>query len=563
MKTNKRKLGKGLLAVAGLSAFLLGRQLKAQEQEVQKPVQKPLVELVVDYETGKKATESKYEQSYAYFSTSSNYLYANSNLGFTFSEKQEVEDLITDAKLGTIDSYNSFVKGSDDFSQNQKLALLAAMANMAYRGYDYTLANGEVLNQEDFFQKLQNLLNGEEEIVGICRHISSNIEQLANDIGLRAAAITGTKSGYGHVYDLIKLNEGTAIVDGRDITITDTKNIERVLEMYQLEADSPKFQHLFFEDSRFKYELITKDGRNFLVFLVYDKTTDKLKDSLTEKQKPRMPITLSFKTNDQMFYAGINFLGFFGKMGELYGDVNSPIKKLQLAQLGYDYGFSFPGVLDLDISLSGIFGTSTQKDNSKSSPIGAAGNLMINTSREKGLNASLRIKGNILNASESTCLYDLGLETGASWRIPVQKVKITPYALAEFSILPPDIGPLIYLPVFTEAKAGAVFQIPISTSGDKSVVIEPSYAYRPSGHEVDLSLKLKGKDMELYANGTLTKSTYDFAPDKAKIDSGFSTSVGPIRLKAGFKEEWKNYDGEIDDNYSFYLNGSLNMFFKK
>jgi hypothetical protein len=552
---------KSLLAAVLLPLCLLGKPAIAEE--MQKPTQKPLVDLVIDCKTGKIPTENEYENSYVYFSYYSNHFSAGSALNLTIPEKKQVEDLLINVKSGAIDSYDALVSSSTGFSQDQRLALLAAIANSSYDGYDYGLLSKGVLSQEDFFEKLQSIFNGHDETIGVCRHIGSNVEQLANDIGLRAAAVTGTSGGIGHVYDIVKLDNGTAIVNGGNILITDTKNIERMLEMYQKDDGSPVFHHLFFEDSRLKYELITKDGRNFLDFIGYDESTDKLEESLIEKQKPRMPVTMSFKTNDQMLSTGVNFLGFFGKLGELHGDVNSPIEKMKLVQVGYDYGFSFPDILDINCTLSGIVGDSIQKDGLEISPIGADLDLMINTNKETGLNLSSRLKGNIFTTTDSTYFYDLALQAGVSYKFQIKNAKITPYALGEFSLLPSDLGTYIYLPAFTEAKSGVVFQIPISKSGEQSLLIQPSYSYKPSEHEIDLSLKLKGKDVELYANGSLIKSLYDFNPDRLGIDAGVSASFGPFALKAGYKDEWQNYDGEIDDNYSLYVQGKIKFFFNK
>jgi len=271
-QNRSKRMKKNLLAALLFPLCLLGKPAIAEEIQpkpaielsLEKRLSKPSISIIFDSGIETEQEETAYENSFAGFY--SGYIWTSQNI--PPAEKLELSKIMNSIKNGGIDSYRSLVESLKNSSENQKLLLLAIISNSLYAGsYDSALlVNGtKVASQEDFFDKLQDFLaTNNPNSLGVCRHFASHIEQLANDVGLRAAAVTGTTMGGGHAYNVLKTENGTAIIDGGHILIADTKNIEKILEAYQKDANSIAFQHLFFEDSKFKYRLITKDGRNFL-----------------------------------------------------------------------------------------------------------------------------------------------------------------------------------------------------------------------------------------------------------------------------------------------------------
>jgi hypothetical protein len=561
---------KSLLASVLLPLCLLGKPAIAEEQKPE-----PKISISVDYSAGIQEEEGATgQESYAYFSRYSDYLYTSSNAPeLTPSEKIQIEDVIEDVKYGNIDSYSELVKSSKSFSENQKEILLAALANSLYEGsYDPSLPINEVLSQDTFFEKLQNYLaTGNDSYLGVCRHIASHIEQLSNDLGLRANAVTGRYlGGVGHVYVIVKRENGTGIVDGSFITLSNTKNIEKMLEIYQKDKDATVFEHLFFEDSKLKYRLVTKDGKKFLDFIEFDESLNTLKNSLTERENSNSGVSivlsedgcsvnnlasLVLAKDDYSMSGKLNLFGLFAKIGQIKGNSSSPTKEMNLTQVGLEAKLSFFDTIDIIPSIGVTYGDILQQKHEDKGVLGTSGSLMVNTTKEEGFNLSSRFAGKYLFALKTTFLNDLSLELGASYKIPMGKISLTPYVLSQAGLWPTDLGTWNFSPTFDEVNAGAILDIPFSRNSNISV--DPHYAYRNYEHEMGINAKLGTKKIKANLETYVAKSVNDFAPDKIGVDIGASASFGPFVLKAGYKDEWQNYDGEIDNKSSLSIQGKI------
>jgi hypothetical protein len=545
---------KSLLAALLFPLCLLGKPAIAQE--IQKP--EPKISISVDYSTGiqeEKGAEG--QNSWAFFDRYGNNLYNSDNSPeLNPSEKTQIEDTITDVKYGNIDSYSELVESSKSFSENQKVVLLAALANSLYAGsYDDSLPMNEVFSQDTFFEQLQNYLaTGNDSSLGVCRHIASHIEQLSNDIGLRANAVTGRYGESGHVYVIIKTEDGTGIVDGAFITISNTKNIEKMLEIYQKDADTTEFEHLFFEDSKLKYRLVTKDGKNLLDFIGCDESLNTLKKSLTAREDFNPKISLVLAKNDYSMSGKLNLFGLFAKIGQIKGNSSSPTKEMNLIQAGLEGKFSLPSV-DITPSLSVVYGDIVQQERTDKGAIGASGSLIVNTKNEEGFNLSSRAAGKIFYVKNSVLFGDMSLELGASYKIPMGKISLTPYVLTQGGLWPTDLGTYNLAPTFNEVNAGAILNF--SPSSNTGVSIDPHYAYRNYEHEIGINAKLETKNIGADVGAYVTKSVYDFAPDRLGIDIGLSTSFENLGIRFSYKNEMQNYDGEISDNSSISLQGNI------
>jgi hypothetical protein len=481
-------------------------------------------------------------------------------LNYTLEEYFEDSDfgslspIVSKIQSGEIDSYSSLLENAGSLTDNQKIVLLSLFADQLYL-YDYTAnSEKEVSSQEAFFQTLQDALNWKHGSIGLCRHISTNIEKLANDMGLRAAALTGSYFDAGHAYDIIKTENGTSIVDSYQIFSSSSKNIEKIIESYQKEIGAIMFQHLFFEDSKFKYELIPKDGKNFLDFTNYDPSLNELKNSLINKNK-NPAITIEGTKNDNLLSVKLNLLGLYLNGGELSEDI-SPEKKIGLFQLGFGKKFILFNKLGITPDLSIVYGDSG--DYTK--PIwGWDGRITLSTENKEGLNLSSKFSHTIINMPKVTLYYKpVCLEAGVSYTLPIGKAKLEPYVLSQFAFLMDDfgVGEKSRKLKFNELEAGLKFSFP---KDGTNITIDPHYINRIWEDEFGANLRLGIKNAGLNIEGFVTKSTYDFCPDKQSLSIGADALLGPVSLKLSYKTDKTNYDGEIGTTSSFSVGGKVKL----
>lgn len=329
-----KKLAPIILALGWTAGSLFGNPLNVEEiSKVKKSATELTLEqkvswqginIFLNYEAENKENAADYGKSdYSYpcvgeaFSNNAGSSYKEAFPEFTISEREEIDDIITNIKNGGINSYADFIGNSKPLSGNQKLALLAMVSDLLYRGaYDNSLLSREVSSQDVFFADLQNFLNtGEQQSIGECGQISTHIEKLARDLGLTAATVDGNNGG-GHSYDLIKIEDGrAAIIDGSQIIIADTKNIEKLIETYQRNNHSIIFYHEFFEDSKFKYNLLTENGKNFLKFVGYDESVNTLKETLISGNSNSLDRKIIFNKTGSELSVEADFSGIFAKSG--------------------------------------------------------------------------------------------------------------------------------------------------------------------------------------------------------------------------------------------------------
>ncbi len=572
-KKDKRKCSKGaLIAVSALAAFLSGKQLIAQEVQNPESDKGPKVNITLDYSTGiQEEGGATGENYYSFYDRDQGALYTNLP-EITSAQKTQVEEGFTDVQNREVNSYSEFVDSSENFSENQDFIFLATTSNALNEGsYDYSLPHHKVFPQDTFFEQFQNYLaTGEYSPLGVCRHIASHIEQLSNDIGLRANAVTGRFfGGTGHVYVIVKREDGTGIIDGGNIILSDTKNIEKMLEIYQLQKDSTTFQHLFFEDSILVYRLVTKDGKNFLKFIEMDESLKPLKDSLTGKQgfnrgvyaifskdgfSLENMLSLDIAKDDYSLAGKLNAFGFFGKIGQIRGNSYSPTEEMNLAQFGFEGKVSLWDILQFSLSASKIYGEIVQKERTDL-PEGSSLEFLANTLWEKGFNVAFRMAGEYYFTETSTLFNKTSLELGTSCKIPLEKISITPYVAVQESMLPLDLGTSFFSFGLSEVNAGINLNIPFTSNS--GISINPHYAYKPCEHEVGANVELETKNIGADAGIYVTKSIQDFNPDKLGMDIGVSASFDNFEMRFGYKNEMKDYDGEISNNSSISLTGKL------
>ncbi len=545
----KRGFFKKALIAGILSTFLASSpNINAQEITPKPSLEQTLVstEININYQTGDKEKNLDYSKAYSRFYNGN--LYTNFP-GLTTSEETQVEDIMNDIKTYNINSYEGLINSSNNLSEDQKLVFLSAISDsLGYGSYDTHYYSIEGFSQEIFFEKLQDYLaTGDPNPIGVCKHIASHIEQLANDIGIKTAAVTGIdRYGGGHVYDISKTDKGTAIIDYGGILLIDTKNIEKALEEYQKNANSIAFQHFFFNDNNLKYRLITKDGKNFLKFVGYDETSETLKKELLSNNKKSPDLKIDVNLEDYLTSAKISCFGFFINAGEIRGNSSSPIDNLTLAQIGYDNSFSICSI-NIEPSADFTFGNGGLH--------GITGDLKVNTNNKEGLNLASRIAGEISWMKDVSLFNDLVFEVGASYKIPIEDGTIEPYVIGQAALLPEDLGTDRFKPRFNEIRAGVLSKI--QASNDINLLFDSYYLGRIWENELGGNVKIETKNLELDIGGSVGFSNYEFCPDKYNMNIGAKAIFGDFTIGAKYNLNGTNYDGEIENQSSFSVNGSL------
>jgi len=477
-----------------------------------------------------------------------------------------MEDIENEGNVSYINSYDELTERANNLSENQKLVLLSKIGReLGFSNYDIRDVSVEIASQDIFFDKLQDSLqSGESNSLGVCRQIHSHIEQLANDLGIEAAAVSGiSRSGTGHMYTILKTEDGNAIVDYGSLLITNTKNIEKTLQIYQKNAGSIAFQHLFFEGPDFKYKLITKDGRDFLDFIEYDESSAPLKNALIGDINPKADLTIDLNLSSYLTSVGVNLEGLFIKGGEIRGKNSSPMEKMGLLQMGFRREFSIPNIIKINPDISLIYGNFSQdKKVANSEIIGLEGDLVIATNNEEGLNLSSRIAGGIfpsrpvgsIGTPLHTLFYDFAMGAGLSYKIPINNIGIEPYVTSQFTLYPIDLGTYQYGLRLSELGVGTVFDI---KSKNINFSIEPYYLKRIWEQEFGGKAKFEIDNFGINAGGYMTKSDYEFCPDKHGFNIGADLNSKNLRLGVNYGIEGTDYDSEVENKSSFKIQADV------
>lgn len=541
---------KNILLPATIFAFLLGGNL-AEAEEIK---QKPAIERTLEQKTSRPKVEINF--NYKTESEQKPLDYSASKTSFYSIEGTPVEKIIDNIGNNDINSYQELLDESQNLSESQKLTLASAIGNLLNTfNYDSNLQNIEVMSQDDFFYNLQNYLP-----VGVCKHLATHIERFLNDIGIKSAAVSGISgNGIGHVYDISKIENGMAIVDSYNILKTNTKNIEKTIEAYQKDKGITTFEHLFFEDAEFKYRLITKDGRKFLDFIEYNESSEPLKKALIDQVDPKTDLTITFNLEDYLKSFEANIKGFFAKIGEIRGNISSPLEKLTLSQIGFKRNFSILDAVNINPNLNFVYGNLSQdKKLENNRIIGINGDLIVATNNKKGFNLSSRIAGNAFSRNlsfDNIIFSDFVIGGGISYKLPIKNISIEPYVASQFTFFPKDIGTYNFALKPAELTGGIIFDI--KSNNEKNISIDSYYLWRIWEQELGASMKIKGKYLGFEVGEYMTKSTYDFCPAKFGFNVGLTMDMKKLLINLNYSIDEINYDGEKENQSSLEVQAGL------
>ena len=537
-----------------LSKGLEGKREQTSEKEFSKPKR----ELAVNYKTESEQEAVDYSSSLTWFNPYWQHLlrFPNSAIPeLTQTENEQVHNL-----LNNIASYQELIDGSKNFSESQKLVLASVIGDSMK--YDINLMYNEVMSQEESFENFQN-----EIAVGTCGHIHTHVERFLNDLGIKSAAVTGLSgNGVEHAYDISKTEKGTAILDYNSILTTNTKNIEKTLDAYQKNKGITAFQHVFFEDAEFEYNLITQDGRNFLDFIEYDESSEPLKNTLLQDFEPETIARMTLNLEDSLTFFEANLMGLFLKIGKTEGNASSPLEKAVLSQIGFKRKFLIPEIYNkylnfifgnkiIDVNVGVVNGEILQdKKINDNQVFGWGGNLIFSTNKQNGLNISSRIGRNIFRTKDALLFYDSVLGAGISYRFPIKNIAIEPYVTSQISTFLEDLGTQESAIKPSELVGGAVFDMKFNNS---TFSIEPYYIKRIWEQGFGGKARFEAKKFGITSEGSILKSDYGFCPDKYKISVGSDLTLKNFTIRADYQIEGTNYDGEKEHQNSININGSI------
>lgn len=510
----------------------------------------PKIDLIFNYDCKTKQKLQEYSKSFSYFSGGS-LIRKDNTPELSLEESSKIENLILDVQNGKINSYSDFIGLSKNFSEAQKIILSASISQLMYAGsYNENSSIDKIESQEIFFNHLQNFLETyNQNPLGQCGQIAVYNERLLNDLGITSSSATGIDKT-GHVFNVLKLEDGTGIIDGERIFLTKTKNIEKLLEIYQKEVNSVAFQHLFFEDNKFRYSLITEDGKNFLNFIGYDPSSNPIKNSLLGNSQSDSIVSFDVNVGDYLNSVGLNYLGIVTKAGEIRGNSSSPLEKMFVLEIGLNRKFLFSN-FEFYPNVEGII-----NDTGVS---GGFADLIVNTLNEKGLNLSSRISGNLViqDFLSNKLFSDYSFGAGASYTIPIKSAKVIPYSNTQFKFQIEDLGMQELVPTFNEAEFGINLNVPFSDNSN--ILINPYYTKRLWEQEFGANAKVQTRNFGLNIGSYLTKSDYAFCPDKYGATIGISALIGKLDLKLEGKLDQTDYDGEEEINNSVSLIGKFKL----
>lgn len=520
-------------------ANLLNGNIKAEEKKLEQKVLdflKPEINFKLNFDS--KLKDEDYSVSYALLDNSSDgtkdhyYLLREpSNMPFlTDEEVIQIENALLKIKekdIKDINSYEDIIKNFN-LSENAKITLMAAIGNMRYREYsipDYT-----------------------------CTNIAYDTEKNLGSMGFNASSVLIRVPLGLHAINLIKTKEGTVALNEIKILMTKTKNIEKTLDAFKKSENTTSFQHIFFKNNEFMYKLIPEEGRRFLNFIDYDSSSKPSRNALLEPKNSESNLTITLEKED--FYStsfDINFYGFFTKLGGIKNDISSP---MMLFQSGYKRNFVIPKIICINPDINVLFGNSS---NSKLSILSVGGDLTIATNNKK-LNLSARIAGNstisLPPIASCSIFNSLLLEGGISYKIPIKNFNITPYIITQLSMFPKNLsGNWEEQLKFSELRTGIKFDAEMPNNLNFS--IESYYLKKIWEQGLGLDTTFKTDNFELDIGGYATKSNYDFCPDKWGFDIGVNSTFEHVSVGVGYKGDWTNYDGEIDNKSSLEVKANI------
>ncbi len=517
--------------------------------------------------------------AYAIYNDSDHTIYNSDRLLIDPSRTSTVSQSLSNVQNGITRSQYEFTsEANENLSEKEKLAVLAATsASMYLKAYDKLKYNAKTSTSEGF-DSLQKSSRGERNSFGVCDQISNYIAKTGTDMGLDIKSVSSNEEYSSHAYDIAKLSDGgIAIVNSNNVFLSG-KNVKDALASYQKFLKTVAFENLFMNEKDVpEYKIITRDGKNFLNFIGYDPSTEKMKSLVLDPPKTKeKDLEATIISNGSEHSKELNFKGFFAKEGTIIGDVSSPLVYEKLSEAGFKRSFYFPKqklVFSPDINLT--IGKMEEDYDSKNKII-ASGSLgfSLASAKEKGLNFGLGLKGNFtgkttedFNTLDSintgkrgsvessiykrlyslfsdNLFYDTSIEGGLSYTIPAEdNVSIKPYILSQISLVEPKFNNWEFHPRINSLEAGASFNAKLSDNVKLSA--NPYFSMTEGQKGEGVKIKLETPYVDIRASDSLFQHTYDFAPNTTSFSLGADVKLGNTKISGDYSYKADDYSGSI------------------
>ncbi|MBR9691691.1 hypothetical protein GOV06_02800 [Candidatus Woesearchaeota archaeon] len=503
------------------------------------------IEVKVNYKTETKPKKTSYVTGDSTYIRGMSQLDLVPNILFlTNPEEIQVEDVMNDIRDNNINSYQELVQRAGTLSDSQNIALFAAIAGFAEE-FNYETSEDELVSQNSFFSALQYSLNtGNERPIGDCVHIHSFIEKLADDLGMESAAISGNRKGKGHLYSLVKLDNGLAVIDYEHILLTNTNNVKKTLEAYQKNIGTASFEHMFLEDGKMKYKLITDDGKHLFDFLDYDPCFKPLKDLLLHGVKEEKGTIITLDKGDYVDSAKLNHNGFFAKIGTVRGSESSPLKHLDLIHFGYAMKSS-ESDMDSDMTAGLIYGKihhDLEIDNND--VYGLTISSSMSTNNEQGFSIGGKVAATLIRTADDMLNKEWMIGAVGSYNAKTEAADIKPYVVVQFADFY-EVGAEHVKPGLYEAGVGALVKF-----NKANLSVESYFMHRPWEKEFGADVKIGSKDIGIDLGIYKTVSDYEFCPDKQGITAGLYINSGKKGFTVNYQREEEDYGGDPEETES-------------
>ncbi|MFZ1971179.1 MAG: hypothetical protein WAU65_03315 [Candidatus Nanoarchaeia archaeon] len=500
-------------------------------------------------------------------------------------DQDQVYSILNDIGNNKITSGEQLAKQSKNISENQDLSLLAIISGSYLYNFNYSSKDDlSDPSQQYLFNILQNDSKGNFQDFGTCRQISTGVEELSEDLGKKASALTALEDNIGHAYTLIKLQDGLAIVNSGEIFKANTKNVEEILREYQNTLNNIDFQHQFFEDNKFKYNLITDEGEKFLNFIDYDSSSlslrNKIINVIPEDYTRKMDVNLGNNENSLGIYNigrfdipfrlfNRNFDLNIGTPNAKVGTILLPMdnRTISVGETNLKGTLTFPifnAPLEITSNLGFISGNISQESGREIT--GADDYLAINTLNKDGLNLGTRISANLsaINLSQSiqmgilsSIFYDANENAGISYKFSSKNYSLTPYFIEQANVFPMRLSDYDYSPSLEELTGG--ISVGLLLPKDTSLLLTPYYSWKPWENGIGTDLEIKNKNAGIKASAYAAKSTYEFAPDSLDLKLEGNVNIRKLQLGANYNLKEKDYSGEITQDNSFEVKGTIKL----
>jgi len=570
-KEQKRvsKLKRILLGATALSFLSVGPLLygegKDSSYQNQKNSNIPSININLDF-TIPQTTNSETIQTYTgydFSDSSLNYFLKDSQQNpITEEEISELENLLTETKENEIHYYHEFLNRAEDFSEEQKLALIAAVSNQTLGyGYNPELTNIDIFSQEEYFSKLRDILKGSNSDLGTCFQISRYAENLADDLGIESAVINGSRPAGSHAFVISDLEKGISINDYYFTLIGYTKNVEDLLKKYKEIKGSPKFEHTFVDDGKFVYKLLTSEGKEFLDVMDYDISSEETRQRLLHKKENENEININISHGENINLAEVNYSEKrFGISGGLGNMKNIPgLETMDFYTIGEEFNFPI-GPVNISEKANFLLGVPIDREGEKLYGIGAQ---LFATTDNKGFNFSSRIGGNFSFMGDglfdplskvfiTSPNLDLNADFGASYSINIRRknvnYEITPYGICQFSL--EWLGKHNFGLVVSEGTLGAQLEI---DSGENNFSLDSRYTLKRSSHEFAGKIEYENPRLIFSIGGSADLSTYVFSPNRYSIDLGGKINLGKLEAILGLEREITDWNGDKESQTNFKI----------